>query len=363
VGRAAFKAVGARTNALGGFDSCLFRHRFPRRCRTGSVARARVSLRCESAILRRRECRRIDGLDSLGMHDRIFALLTRLLARIPSPLGYALADFLGFLHWACFPSRRRAARANVDAMLPRATVAERRRIVRAMMRSYTRMLFEFFRLPGLTDARLADGIEVLGLEHVRRALDRGHGVIVTSCHVGNWELGAIALARAGFRVNAVAGVQFGRWLAPRVRDAKAGLEVATIAPEDGFRKLWRALARNEIVALMVDGDIYSQGVACNFFGRPTSWPSGPGSLAIRTGALVVAGFCERVRRDRFRVVLEPPLLPGDFESADALNAAIAAATERHVAAHIDQWCIFRPFWPATPTTAPDPVAQATRVRA
>ena len=32
------------------------------------------------------------------------------------------------------------------------------------------------------------------------------------------------------------------------------------------------------------------------------------------------------------------------ESDDALNRAIAQTTERQIAANIEQWCIFRPFW-------------------
>jgi len=289
--------------------------------------------------------------------DRRFGFLTTALARLPANVGYALADLLGFIHWACFPRRRRAALDNLAAMLPDVTKARRRQIARAMMRSYTRMLYEFFRLPGLPAGELADGIEVEGLEHVRAALAKGRGVIVTSSHIGNWELGAVVLARRGHPVNAVAGVQFGRWLSGDVREAKAQLAVATISPEDGFRKLWRALARNEILALIVDGDVYSQGAECEFFGRSTLWPSGAGSLAMRTGAAVVAGYCERLARGRFRVHLEPALEPADFPDAHALNAAIARITETHIRRHIDQWCIFRPLWPArernvdTPATA------------
>jgi len=294
--------------------------------------------------------------------DRRFGLLTTTLARLPATVGYAVADALGFLHWALFARRRRAALDNLAAMLPDAAPAERRRIVRAMMRSYVRMMFEFFRLPGLPADALDDGIEIVGLDHVRRALEKGRGVIVTSSHIGNWELGAVVLARHGHPVNAVAGVQFGRWLSGDVREAKAQLAVATIAPEDGFRKLWRALSRNEILALMVDGDIYSQGVECQFFGRPTAWPSGPGSLSMRTGAPVVAGYCERIAPGRFHVRLEPYLDPADFSDADALNAAIASLTEAHIRAHIEQWCIFRALWP--PASAPATAVQtAARARA
>jgi hypothetical protein len=36
--------------------------------------------------------------------------------------------------------------------------------------------------------------------------------------------------------------------------------------------------------------------------------------------------------------------PDHFDTADALNVAIAVTTQRHIQEHLNQWCIFRPFW-------------------
>ena len=297
------------------------------------------------------------------MSRRFFDLLTGLLARTPTCIGYALADVAGWAHYAFFRERRAAARDNIDAMLPELPAAERARVVRGMMRSYLRMVFEFFRLPQLPTRTVLESIEATGWESVDRGLAAGKGVIITCSHIGNWELGAVALAHRGTPVHAVAGVQFGRWLASSVRDAKTELKVATIAPEDGYRKLWRALARNEVVALMVDGDVFSPGVTCRFFGRETQWPSGPGAIAMRTGASVVAAYCERTGRGRFHIFLEEPLDPRDFAGAGELNAAIASLTERHIRTHIDQWCIFRRLWPSATEAAAAAVAQPERIRA
>jgi hypothetical protein len=62
-------------------------------------------------------------------------------------------------------------------------------------------------------------------------------------------------------------------------------------------------------------------------------------------------------------VLEPPLDPRSFPDADALNAAVAAVTERHIASHLDQWCIFRPLWSAASEAEPRDVRATARARA
>ena len=278
------------------------------------------------------------------MSRLLFGCLSALIANIPLPAGYFIANALAGVHLWCFPKRRHAALVNLASIMPGSSRRERLRTARRMMASYNCMLFEFFRLPHLERDELLESVEATGLDQIATAAARGKGVIVTSSHIGNWELGAVVLVHEGYPVHAVAGEQLGRWLGPGVRDAKSELAVHTIRPQDGFRKLWRALARNDVLALMVDGDVFGQGIVLPFFGEDVRWPAGPGQLAKRTGAPVVCGYCERVGRGRFRIVLEPLLDPDRYESADDINLEIAAITERHIREHIDQWCIFRRFW-------------------
>jgi KDO2-lipid IV(A) lauroyltransferase len=297
------------------------------------------------------------------MSRLVFGWLTALIACLPLAVGYLLADALTEIHLRLFPSRRHAALANLAVMLPRSSRRDRLRIVRRMMQAYGRMMFEFFRLPHMTRDELLRGVEVVGREHLEQAVARGRGVIITCCHVGNWELAAVVLAHWGYTLHAVAGVQLNRWLTPAVRETKTELAIHTVAPEDGFRKLLRALEHNDLVALMVDGDVFSHGVTVEFFGREMRFPAGPGVLAQRAGALIVCGYCERVAPGRFRIVMEPALDPARFETTAALNAAVAATTERHIREHMDQWCIFRPLWETAPAAEAEPAGVARSVRA
>ena len=280
------------------------------------------------------------------MSRLIYGWMTSLIASLPAWLGYGLADLATGIHWLAFPGRRHAVMANLAVMLPRASRSDRAKVARRIMRNFNRMMYEFFRLPHLSREQLFASIEVSGKEHLDQAIARGRGVIITSTHIGNWELAAVMVAQWGYALHAVAGVQLGRWLTGAVRETKTELSITTIAPEDGFRKILRALDHNDPVALLVDGNLYTHGAVVEWFGRPTPFPAGPGVLAQRTGALIVAGYCQRTEAGRFRIVIEPPLDPASFASTAELHQAIASAAERHVRANIDQWCIFRPMWPA-----------------
>lgn len=297
------------------------------------------------------------------MSRLVYGWLTALISGMPAWLGYLLADLFTELHFRFFPARRHAAAANLAVLMPRASRRERMKVVRKMMRSYNRMMFEFFRLPHISREELLGAVEVVGKEHLESALARGRGVILASSHIGNWELAAVMVAQWGYTLHAVAGVQLGRWLSGAVRETKSELAIQTVSPEDGFRKLLRALEHNDPIALVVDGDIYNHGVDVEFFGRPYSFPAGPGVLAQRTGALIVCGYCERVSPGRFRIVMEKPLDPASFATTAELNQAVASTVERHIREHIDQWCIFRPMWEPSAATAPEPAGEARRVQA
>ena len=299
----------------------------------------------------------------MGISRLVYGWLTGLVAGLPLSFGYAIASVLTELHFRFFPSRRHAALANLAVMMPTATRRERVRVARRMMRSYNQMLFEFFRLPHLSRAELLRSVEVVGREHLENAVARGRGVILASSHIGNWELGAVVVAHWGYTLHAVAGVQLSRWLTPAVRETKSELSIHTISYEDGLRKLLRALEHNDLVALMVDGDLYHHGVPVELFGRETRWPSGPAVLAQRTGALVICGYGERLGPGRFRIVMEPPLDPASFPTAAALNAAVASTIQRHIREHLDQWCIFRPLWEVVALPASEPAVTGRRVEA
>jgi KDO2-lipid IV(A) lauroyltransferase len=297
------------------------------------------------------------------MSRLVFGWLTGLMASVPLRFGYALAHLLTGFHYRFFPRRRHAALVNLAVVMPRSSRRERTQIAKRMMRGYNSMMFEFLRLPHLSREELLRSVEVVGRENLELAVARGRGVVLASSHIGNWELGAVVLAHWGYTLHAVAGVQLSRWFTPAVREVKSELAIHTISHEEGLRKLLRAVEHNDLVALMVDGDLFHHGVSLEFFGREIQWPSGPGVLAQRSGALVICGYCERLRPGRFRLVLEPALDPARYPSTAALNAAVASTVERHIREHVDQWCIFRPLWEAAPVPGPEPAAAARRVEA
>ena len=174
--------------------------------------------------------------------SRFLSLVSTLLARVPLRIGHRIANGLAWPHYLLFPARRRAVLANLAILRPAFDCS--RTAPRSAPHDGALQPDDVRVLPTAAARRATSCSAVsrsTGCEHLKQALARGRGVILTSCHVGNWELGAVVVALMGRHVHAVAGVQLGRWLTGAVRETKNELAIPTVAPEDGFRKLFRAL--------------------------------------------------------------------------------------------------------------------------
>jgi KDO2-lipid IV(A) lauroyltransferase len=209
--------------------------------------------------------------------------------------------------------------------------------------------FHFSQLPRERADAAVD--RIVGEEHLRRALERGKGVLLLTAHLGSWELGGLFLRQLGLPLSVVyvpdelADVEAFRSLLRR----STGVEEIPIRPREGLAALpvLRALRDNRLVALQGDRDFDDRGAPSDFFGAPAPFPRGPFLLASLTGAALVPVFIAYTSGYRFEVRLGEPLL---VAGADR-EASVREAQSRWVAALEDavrrwptQWYTFYDFW-------------------
>jgi KDO2-lipid IV(A) lauroyltransferase len=91
------------------------------------------------------------------------------------------------------------------------------------------------------------------------------------------------------------------------------------------------------------------GVAVDFFGRQTVFPSGPARLARISGAPVVFGWAARRPRGRYLVHISPPVLSDRAldpeEDARRITSRLVSEFAAAVRRYPEQWYVFRDMWP------------------
>ncbi len=276
----------------------------------------------------------------------------RVTGRLPLGISYGLAAVGGWIAFWCWPAKRRHTVANFRVVVgPGGAPFAASRLARGAFRNYAKYLVDMMRLSGWQMKEVERRLVVHGIENVEAALARGQGLIFVGGHLGNSDLGGAILAGRGYAVHVIAETLHPpRWNA-LVQETRRLTGMQVIPTEMGLRDVVRALRRNEVLAFLVDRPIHGEGdgVPVEFFGAVTQVPGGAATLALRTGASLVAACVVRARHG-YVVHIGPPQagertgdLPTDVQR---LTQDLMASLEGFIRQYPDQWFMFRPMWPA-----------------
>jgi len=290
----------------------------------------------------------------------VITLVGRLVGALPVPVGLALGRTLGRGAHLLLGTPRRLARAHVAIAFPELAPAARRRLVRATFVHAGQSFTELAMIRKLLQR--PDYVALEGPDALGAALAQGRGVLAVTGHCGNWELLAAWVAGLGYPLTVVVRVNDLRLHALIVRfRTAAGVELL-VRDAPGFLAGVRdALARNRVLALLIDQDTRGSGVFVPFFGRPAHTPPGAALLALRTGAPLVATFIQRRPQGGHRWRVMPVALPGRGRHAVvALTARLTAAIEAQIRQAPAEWVWWHERWrrrpPAAADVAPDAAA-------
>lgn len=249
-------------------------------------------------------------------------------------------------------SRSRAARAYARVMrILDVDEAAAQEIVRAAYDHFGRSLAEFIRLPKMA-SRLDEIVELHGEEHLRAAMEQGHGVIFLAAHIGCWEYGAALLAQHGFPVNAIGAEQRDPRITETIERLRASAGVKPVGKGMDLRAAIDCLRKKEILCVLLDQDAREAGVVAPFLGFPASTPIGPLKMAKKFGSPVVPAYILR-NPDGVTMTMhiEPALATNDGSpfGSDLLYAATACndAISRWIRMAPGQWMWMYPRWATT----------------
>ncbi|MGH7819434.1 MAG: lysophospholipid acyltransferase family protein [Candidatus Binatia bacterium] len=289
---------------------------------------------------------------------RFDGLFWRRLARLGSVYGpewwkrYSPPFFAAAIFAVAHRNRRGAAACQarilgVDASSPRAYLAAFR-----MFRTFAHCMTETMEFygPSPRPFRIAEPPR----NGVAEALGRGHGVILATAHVGNWDISARALQATGRPVNIVMAREPNETTQEYARRTREQVGVTVILSDSSVFSAFnmiRALRRNEILAIQLDrpatGPTSPAGIrAVPFLGDEAPFLEGPFHLARLSGAPVIPVFTLRRGVRHYEIVLgEPRYVSRDAagDAGQALREAVALL-ERTVRANSDQWFQFAPLW-------------------
>ncbi len=277
------------------------------------------------------------------------------MALLPIKVAAALGRAFGaFAIWAAGGERRKALKSLITAF-PEKSPEELVGIARAAFRHLGQCAFELACVARI-DRDIERWIEWPASDRaaLEAAIARGKGVVFVTGHVGNWELLARRVALAGFPSQSIAKETSDPGMTALVERFRSSGKVGSIwRGQDGAaRKMLRALKAGEILGLVIDQDTKVQSVFVPFFGVPAATPRAPADLALRTGAALMVGFCQRQPSGRYLLTMrELPVEPSDDREGDVLKltAALSSEIENAIRRAPEQWVWMHQRWKTRPS--------------
>ncbi|MGC4106018.1 MAG: hypothetical protein QM753_06645 [Thermomicrobiales bacterium] len=274
---------------------------------------------------------------------------------VPLPLRLRFADLVGLAFYRFAPTYRANVDANVRQVMGESSSdGEVRRLNRSIFRTSGRNFADLLTMPRWNAEYFARNLSVGtgSWSIIDRAREQGNGVILITCHVGCFDFIGQALGRRGYPLTIVTGRTTSRFIFDGVTWLRSSSGNHMVEPTPaGVRHTYRALKRNEVAVFVTDRDFFQNGRPVTFFGKRTTLPPGAVRIARDTGATVIPIVSERAGL-RHRIHIFDPFTIEKTRDIDAdIDHGIeqvAAALERGIGAHLDQWAMFQRVWPERP---------------
>jgi KDO2-lipid IV(A) lauroyltransferase len=271
------------------------------------------------------------------------------------PYGWQLALGRGFGRASrlLLRKRRRVVARNLAACFPELTPEARERILldhfAALGASLIEMSMGWFGNPAKVRAR----VRIEGAEHLRAAVDGGHGVILFSAHFTTFEFFWPALAPLCPRLCAMFKWQRNPVMND-VMNRGRGRYFDTLFAKDNVREMLRSLRDGAVVWYASDQSYGGKGSALlPFFGEPAMTNTAVARIAKAGAAVVLPYFCRRLPDDSYVMSIGAPLpgLPSGNDSADTLR--LVAELERYIRLCPEQYWWIHQRFKGRPADLPD----------
>ncbi len=258
---------------------------------------------------------------------------------------------------------RRTGLINLEIAFPEKSLDERKAILGASIESLGRVLGELSQFHKFTRSRLVEMISLdLSDEAMRlyKETEAGQrGVLITTGHLGNWELSVLGFAGLFKPISFLARPQDNPKIDAMLHQLRQRFGNSPINKTNSAMLGIKILREGGILGILSDVNAHpKEGVFVPFFGLPACTTSGPATIAIRANAVIYPTFCIWEKSEnRYRFVfgrqIEPVRTGNRKSDVVETTALFTAEIEKIIRAYPDQWMWIHKRWKTRPPGQPE----------
>ena len=214
----------------------------------------------------------------------VFSIIKFFARALPANGVVSLGNCIGYLCAVLFKFRKMEVERHLTIAFPDKESDWKNKVSLRSYKHLAREALVVLRSPKLDENYLRKNVEIEGLEVLEESLRQGSGVMIVSGHLGNWEIGAAALAARGVPVDVVVQNQRNPFIDESLLDLRRKMGIGVITSKKGPYAVLKSLRNGRVTAWLGDQSPGKSSVVVDFLGVPSRTPKGCALLALRSGA-------------------------------------------------------------------------------
>jgi Kdo2-lipid IVA lauroyltransferase/acyltransferase len=281
-----------------------------------------------------------------------------LLGILPRALALKISSGVAVLGMTLLGSLRRTGLKNLEIAFPDMSEEERLKILRGTFHSLGRVLGEVSQFHKATPEKIAKlvdfDLDQNALELWETIKRDKRGLVITTGHLGNWEMLVFSFAILHQPISYLARPIDNPMIEEMTVQIRSMFGNRPINKANSAMVAIRLLREGEMLGVLADVNAHpKEGVFVPFFGIPACTTAGPATLAIRTNALLFPIFCVFDKdRGKYKIVhgtaMEPVSTGDRQQDIVSTTAAYTEQIENIIRQYPDQWLWIHKRWKTRP---------------
>lgn len=286
------------------------------------------------------------------MQYRFLKFMSWVLCLLPHSVLLWLGKILGNLYYHIAAKQRKRA---IGQMMKSLQISNEKasEVCRDSFINIGRTFLEIMYMPKLNRQNFTEYMQIEHIDRFKNALAEGHGVVILTAHMGNWEWLSAALTFSGIPLTAIIKRQPNDQHTVLLNEYRemVGVEVFSRGTTElvGAAK---ALKKGKSLGFLADQDAGPGGAFIDFLGKPASTPLGPAVFAKRFKSPVVPCFIVRRPDGKHKVLIHEPLYYQDNGNEEQdlydFTVKLTRIIENTIKEYPTQWLWFQKRWNTTP---------------
>ncbi|MFV0391990.1 MAG: lysophospholipid acyltransferase family protein [Paludibacteraceae bacterium] len=264
------------------------------------------------------------------------------------------ANWVGKYFYKFATKSREWALSNIERVYGKeSSEVERITIAKACFTEIIKGFFDYMAYSHVKNSkRYFKLIEVEGEEHLRKAYEKGKGVICLVPHMSSWEFAAITPPMLGYETSAASQSMKMSLLEKLMVKFRGSRGMKNITRQGSYQALVDVLNRGECLILMTDQDTRVKGIFVDFLGYSAYTPLGASRLLADTEAALVPMAIVRKNDGNYRFLIHPeiPTIRTDDAEEDLMRNTLNQNNfyTQIIRRHPEQWVWMHRRWKTTP---------------